>query len=91
MSGLQPGDRVAAQVEKSPEALALYLGTIRAGGVFLPLNPAYLFVSASQDIFFHGILPNMDGLIVLTAWGHGTLLLALGALRFLEKDVRDFL
>ena len=40
-AGLKPGDRVAAQVEKSPEALFLYLGCLRAGGVFLPLNPAY--------------------------------------------------
>ena len=39
--GLKPGDRVAAQVEKTPEALLLYLGAIRAGMVFLPLNPAY--------------------------------------------------
>ncbi|MCX2723521.1 AMP-binding protein [Roseibium salinum] len=39
--GVKPGDRVAAQVEKSPDALMLYLGTIRAGGVFLPLNTAY--------------------------------------------------
>ncbi len=40
-AGLKPGDRVAAQVEKSAEALYLYLGCLRAGGVFLPLNPAY--------------------------------------------------
>ena len=39
--GLKPGDRVAAQVEKTPEALVLYLATLRAGTVFLPLNPAY--------------------------------------------------
>ena len=39
--GVQPGDRVAAQVGKSIEALMLYLGTVRAGGVFLPLNTAY--------------------------------------------------
>lgn len=39
--GLQPGDRVAAQLEKSVKALQLYLGTVMAGGVFLPLNPAY--------------------------------------------------
>jgi malonyl-CoA/methylmalonyl-CoA synthetase len=39
--GLQPGDRVAAQIPKSIEALMLYLGTVRAGGVFLPLNNAY--------------------------------------------------
>lgn len=39
--GVKPGDRVAAQVDKSPEALLLYLGAIRAGAVFLPLNTAY--------------------------------------------------
>ena len=39
--GVAPGDRVAAQVPKSVEALMLYLGTVRAGGVFLPLNTAY--------------------------------------------------
>ncbi|MCX7171437.1 MAG: AMP-binding protein, partial [Proteobacteria bacterium] len=39
--GLKPGDRVAAQVEKTPEALLLYLASLRAGMVFLPLNPAY--------------------------------------------------
>jgi malonyl-CoA/methylmalonyl-CoA synthetase len=39
--GVKPGDRVAAQVEKSPEAIALYLATVRAGAVWLPLNPAY--------------------------------------------------
>ncbi len=39
--GLKPGDRVAAQVEKTPQALLLYLATLRAGCVFLPLNPAY--------------------------------------------------
>ncbi len=39
--GLEPGDRVAVQVDKSVEVLALYLGCIRAGGVYLPLNTAY--------------------------------------------------
>jgi malonyl-CoA/methylmalonyl-CoA synthetase len=39
--GLQPGDRIAAQVEKTPEALVLYLAALRAGMVFLPMNPAY--------------------------------------------------
>ncbi len=38
---LPAGARVAAQVEKSPEAVMLYLATIRAGLVFLPLNTAY--------------------------------------------------
>ena len=39
--GVKPGDRVAAQVEKSAEALMLYLGCLRAGAVYLPLNTAY--------------------------------------------------
>lgn len=38
---LPEGSRIAAQVEKSPEALILYLATIRAGYVYLPLNTAY--------------------------------------------------
>lgn len=40
-SGVMPGDRVAVQVAKSIEAIELYLGTVMAGAVFLPLNPAY--------------------------------------------------
>ena len=40
-AGLKPGDRVAVQVEKSIEAVELYIGTVLAGGVFLPLNTAY--------------------------------------------------
>jgi malonyl-CoA/methylmalonyl-CoA synthetase len=39
--GLVPGDRVAVQVEKSPEALLLYLACLRAGLAYLPLNSAY--------------------------------------------------
>ena len=39
--GVEPGDRVAAQVEKSPEAIILYLATLRVGAAFLPLNTAY--------------------------------------------------
>ena len=39
--GLPRGARVAAQVEKSPQALFLYLATVRAGLTYLPLNTAY--------------------------------------------------
>jgi malonyl-CoA/methylmalonyl-CoA synthetase len=39
--GLRPGDRVAVQVEKSPEALLLYLACLRTGLIHLPLNSAY--------------------------------------------------
>ncbi len=38
---LPPRSRIAVQVEKSVEALILYLATLRAGHVFLPLNTAY--------------------------------------------------
>jgi malonyl-CoA/methylmalonyl-CoA synthetase len=39
--GLPKGARIAVQVEKSVEAVMLYLATLRAGFVFLPLNTAY--------------------------------------------------
>jgi len=39
--GVKVGDRVAAQTEKSVPALVLYLATVRAGAVYLPLNTAY--------------------------------------------------
>ena len=40
-AGLKPGDRVAVQVAKSPQALALYAASIQSGIVFQPLNTAY--------------------------------------------------
>ncbi|MET4220476.1 malonyl-CoA/methylmalonyl-CoA synthetase [Bradyrhizobium sp. LB14.3] len=39
--GVKPGDRVAVQVEKSVANIVLYLATVRAGAVYLPLNSAY--------------------------------------------------
>jgi malonyl-CoA/methylmalonyl-CoA synthetase len=48
--GVEPGDRVAVQVEKSAANLALYLATIRAGAVFLPLNTAYTFTELAYFI-----------------------------------------
>ncbi|PSO20246.1 malonyl-CoA synthase [Bradyrhizobium sp. MOS003] len=39
--GVKTGDRVAVQVEKSVANIVLYLGTVRAGAVYLPLNTAY--------------------------------------------------
>ncbi len=40
-AGAVRGDRIAVQVEKSPASLFLYLGCLRAGLVYLPLNTAY--------------------------------------------------
>ncbi|MCZ2098312.1 MAG: AMP-binding protein, partial [Anaerolineae bacterium] len=48
---LPRGARVAAQVDKSPEAMLLYLATLRAGYVFLPLNTAY---QAAEIDYFVG-------------------------------------
>ncbi len=48
---LPPASRVAVQVEKSVEALVLYLATLRAGHVFLPLNTAY---QAAEIEYFIG-------------------------------------
>ena len=39
--GVAPGDRVVVQTEKSAEALVLYLATLKAGAVYVPLNTAY--------------------------------------------------
>ena len=52
---LQPGARVAVQVEKSVEAAMLYLATLRAGYVFLPLNTAYQ--SAEIEYFVENAEP----------------------------------
>jgi malonyl-CoA/methylmalonyl-CoA synthetase len=48
---LPDGSRVAVQADKSVEALMLYLATLRAGHVFLPLNPAY---QSSEVAYFVG-------------------------------------
>src|SRR5471030_2379557 len=49
--GVVPGDRVAVQVEKSPQALFLYLACLRAGTVYLPLNTGY---TPSELAYFVG-------------------------------------
>ncbi|RJG04140.1 AMP-binding protein [Noviherbaspirillum sedimenti] len=58
--GVVKGDRVAAQVEKSPEALFLYLAVIRMGAIYLPMNTAYqlpemeyFFKDAQPTVFVH--------------------------------------
>jgi malonyl-CoA/methylmalonyl-CoA synthetase len=55
--GVEPGDRVAVQVEKSAEALFLYLGCLRAGAVFLPLNTAYTL--SEVDYFVGDARPSL--------------------------------
>jgi malonyl-CoA/methylmalonyl-CoA synthetase len=40
-AGARPGDRMVVQVEKSPANVLLYLASLRAGLVYVPLNTAY--------------------------------------------------
>ncbi|WP_424929225.1 malonate--CoA ligase [Amaricoccus tamworthensis] len=47
--GVRTGDRVAVQIAKSPEALAVYAACVQAGVIFLPLNTAY---SAPEVSYF---------------------------------------
>lgn len=55
--GVQPGDRVAVQSDKSPEAIALYLATLQVGGVYLPLNTAY--TGTEIDYFIGDAAPRL--------------------------------
>ncbi|AJD45709.1 malonyl-CoA synthase protein (plasmid) [Rhizobium gallicum bv. gallicum R602sp] len=55
--GIRPGDRVAVQVEKSAEALILYLACLRCGAVYLPLNTAYTL--AELDYFIGDAEPRL--------------------------------
>ena len=52
---LDPHSRVAAHVDKSPEALMLYLATLRAGFIYLPLNTAYR--QGEMSYFLHNASP----------------------------------
>ena len=54
---LPAGARIAVQVEKSVEAMLLYLATLRAGYVFLPLNTAYQ--SAEIEYFIADAEPSV--------------------------------
>lgn len=93
-AGAQPGDRIAAQVEKSVANLVLYLAVVRAGGVFLPLNTgytdtevAYFVGDAEPRVFicdpdreqaFQLRFPDLK-LLTLDAEGRGTLATAAAA------------
>jgi malonyl-CoA/methylmalonyl-CoA synthetase len=59
--GLPPGSRIAAQTDKSVEALLLYLAVLRAGHVYLPLNTAY---QAGEVAYFIG---NAEPAVVVCA------------------------
>ncbi|MFM6985238.1 MAG: malonate--CoA ligase [Hydrogenophaga sp.] len=63
---LPPASRIAVQVEKSVEAMMLYLATLRAGHVFLPLNTAYQ--SAEMAYFIGNAEP---AVVVCSPKNHG--------------------
>jgi malonyl-CoA/methylmalonyl-CoA synthetase len=80
--GIGPGDRVAVQVDKSPEAILLYLAIIRAGAVLLPINTSY--TDAELDYLLADAEPGLVVLapgrpnarpktLTLDGEGHGTL------------------
>lgn len=86
-AGLVPGDRVAVQVEKSVEALALYAACAQTGTIFLPLNTAYtlsevsyffddadagLIVCRSQDLDAYSSLESASKRVFETLDGDGT-------------------
>ncbi|MCB5410369.1 malonate--CoA ligase [Pseudogemmobacter faecipullorum] len=82
--GLTPGGRVAVQIEKSVEGIILYLATVRAGGVFLPLNTGYTtaeidyFVSDAEPVLLI-CDPAKAGAMAELAAKAGARLLTLGA------------
>ncbi len=85
--GARPGDRVTAQVDKSPDALWLYLACLRAGLVYHPLNPAYraaelayfvadagprvVVCAGASRTLFRDLAPPAGGMDVLTLEADG--------------------
>jgi malonyl-CoA/methylmalonyl-CoA synthetase len=67
--GIKPGDRVMVQVEKSYEAILLYLACLRAGAIYIPLNLAY--TPAEVEYFMGDASPR---LFVCTPCAHNSLL-----------------
>src|SRR6202012_4678256 len=55
--GVRPGERVTVQVDKSPEALFLYLACLRAGVIYMPLNSGY--TAAELDYFLSDAQPSL--------------------------------
>jgi malonyl-CoA/methylmalonyl-CoA synthetase len=81
---VKPGDRIAAQIEKSRFGLHLYLGCLWVGAVYLPLNtgytPAeldYFMVNAEPTLFITDedapYAPKGPTHLIMTAKGQGSL------------------
>ncbi|MEM8839535.1 MAG: malonyl-CoA synthase [Pseudomonadota bacterium] len=93
--GVKPGDRVAVQVDKSIEALMLYLAAVRAGAVFLPLNTAYTpseldyFVSDAKPSLFVCRPENAEALAPI-AERYGSALVTMGIWKSEDEDAGSF-
>jgi malonyl-CoA/methylmalonyl-CoA synthetase len=84
-AGARPGDRIAAQVEKSAENVALYLASLLGGFVYLPLNTAYTddelayFIADAEPAVFvtdpgrANAAPKGPAVMTLDAAGRGSL------------------
>lgn len=88
--GLGRGDRVAVQVEKSPQALVIYAACVRSGLVLLPLNTAYtvaelayflndaepglLICDSAKQAGLASVLPASTQCLTLDADGSGSLM-----------------
>lgn len=48
--GVEPGERVTVQTEKSVAAVALYLATLKCGAVYHPLNTSYTLAEADYFV-----------------------------------------
>lgn len=93
--GVAAGDRVTAQIEKSPEALFLYFGCLWLGAVYMPLNTGYTpaeldyFVSdAEPALYIHdpaATPPKGVRTLTLSAEGTGTLMDALPTISQLPR------
>jgi malonyl-CoA/methylmalonyl-CoA synthetase len=55
--GVEPGDRVTVQIEKSPASVLLYLAVLKQGAVYQPLNTAY--TAAEVDYFVADAQPKL--------------------------------
>lgn len=84
--GARPGDRIAVQVEKSAENVALYLASLLGGFVYLPLNTAYTdaelayFIADAEPAVFvtdparASAAPSGPRVLTLDAGGRGSLI-----------------
>ncbi|MDG2301636.1 MAG: AMP-binding protein [Acidimicrobiales bacterium] len=80
--GVKEGDRVLVKVEKSIDAVALYLACLQSGAVYVPSNPkntveetAYLFQDAEPSlvVFSHENSQSVDARSETLGRGHGSL------------------